>query len=817
MQQYQTIQRMQGVQVAAPIAMIGYMLPSVYLGIPINRYLNDDTQQLFRVSVKWAADRGLSQYPDATRYLYVNGTANADKHIYDTCKAFDSHLAAPQSPFDLRPQTQLFCYTTHPPLPGAPGFGGLHHGDIGFGVQYYFPVLLAAIDPVQEAKLVGLDKAITSGRYLTARDHTQAVSVGHGQESTSYHSVPVLMPNRPLTGDSLSIQLQRLEVTNQRELPAKLTTPAALNWLTGQSGPAVHSYQMSDTGMYPRLLRTYANPKNLVQTQFWSVGQVSYRTVADGHLRPVPQSNGEPSIWSDLRFPSGFLSPPANADTSYRSLEVHVGSNQSLGGFYNSPIMHQVGVFDPSKIEDFSALTKVPLTTYYPPDASPGDARTAHLLDGGALLPSQNLAGYLQQPPMMLTTIKSLHSFTDPQAFGDVASFAKAPISVIRVRVAGVTGVDPLSRARVRLVAEQIERQTGLTVDITVGSSPRQELIDLPAGKYGRPPLVLSEGWVKKGVAVALLSAIDTKSLALFGLVLLVCLLFLLNATVAAVRTRRTELGILACVGWPARQIFALLETELVATGLVAGIVGTALAATLAAAFRLQISWWQIGLITPVAILLAGLAGIGPAWRACHTTPMQAITPSTRGPRRRAAKVTTVTRLAVVGLGRTPGRAVLGAASLFVGVAALAILIAIQQAFQGNVVGTTLGDVVAIQVRGVDYLAAALTIGLGAVAVADVAYLNINERTSEIATLRSTGWRDSDVRRLFGTEGLLTAVLGAAVAVAAIALLLPIGVGTAIAAAAIAAGTGTLSAILALSVPLARLARLAPAIAITDE
>ena len=52
---------------------------------------------------------------------------------------------------------------------------------------------------------------------------------------------------------------------------------------------------------------------------------------------------------------------------------------------------------------------------------------------------------------------------------------------------------------------------------------------------------------------------------------------------------------------------------------------------------------------------------------------------------------------------------------------ALTLLVAITLAFRGAVVGTLLGDVVAVQIRGVDYVAVAATVTLGVLAVADVA------------------------------------------------------------------------------------------------
>lgn len=811
MSQYRQIRQIPGVQVAAPIAMIGYLMPFENVSFPATPYLSGKKDELLRVKVSEYGDNGLSRYPSPTEYVNVSNVKNAPSVFGpdSVCgMKFYQSLPSQTSAFDLAAATSLGCYTTNPPTP--------HQGLIKIVVAYSFPVLLAAIDPVQEAKLVGLDHAMVNGRYLTSSDKTRTLR--DAATNTTWHQVPVLVANRPLTDASMTLQVQQLHVPHPLQIGNKLTGPKPGRWLSSLNGTTVHTIHLNNTNQYNRMLQAYRRTSGPVHDQFWSVGQVTYKRNPDGHLAPVPQVNRNPALWINPQV--GFSAPQSNSDVGFRKLQVHYESNHVTGEVFNSPSIRSIGTFDPSKIRGFSQLSKVPLTTYYPPEAAPGNPRTARLLHGKSLSPDNNIAGYLQQPPMMLTTIKSLHSFTDPVAFGDVTQFAKAPISVIRVRVAGVTGVDALSRARVRLAAERIARETGLNVDITMGSSPHQQLIDLPAGNFGRPPLVLSEGWVKKGIAVALLSAIDTKSLTLFGLVLLVCVLFLVNATMAAVRSRRTELGILSTFGWPTRRIFALLESELLLTGLIAGVLGTLVAVVIVTSLHFHLLWLQLSMITPVSMLLAGLAGLGPVWRASRPTPMQAVTPAVRSPRK-ASRVESIPRLALAGLRRWPGRTILGAASLFVGVAALTMLIAIQQAFQGGVVGTSLGNVVAVQVRGVDYLAAALTVGLGAFAIADITYLNINERKSEIAVLRATGWASAHVRRLFGLEAVLTAssgaVLGAALAVVATAAIFPISFDTALTAAAAAATVGIASAFVAVLVPLSQLTYIAPAHAVRED
>ena len=129
------------------------------------------------------------------------------------------------------------------------------------------------------------------------------------------------------------------------------------------------------------------------------------------------------------------------------------------------------------------------METYYPPEVSGADAASRNALGNKPLLPDANMAGYLQEPPLILTTLNSLSAFEDnfPNAN------RTAPISVIRVRVANVHGTVRQELAQIANVAAAIHRATGLDVDVTAGSSPTTETIALPPGRYGRPVLTLDE------------------------------------------------------------------------------------------------------------------------------------------------------------------------------------------------------------------------------------------------------------------------------------------------------------------------------------
>ncbi|MGH3194310.1 MAG: FtsX-like permease family protein, partial [Streptosporangiaceae bacterium] len=133
---------------------------------------------------------------------------------------------------------------------------------------------------------------------------------------------------------------------------------------------------------------------------------------------------------------------------------------------------------------------------------------------------------------------------------------------------------------------------------------------------------------------------------------------------------------------------------------------------------------------------------------------------------RRARQPSGITGLAVVNVLRTPGRTLVGALSLAVGVTALTLLVAVTLAFRGAVVGTLLGNVVTVQVRGVDYLAVAATVALGVLAVADALMISITERAPELATIRAFGWPERALRRLVITEGALIGIVGSLVGAA---------------------------------------------------
>ncbi|MFC7532998.1 ABC transporter permease [Actinoplanes sp. GCM10030250] len=862
--QWRQIQDQAGVAVAAPVSMIGYLMRTVPITVDLSGLVDPAAErQMLRVSPTWRTDSGLSSIPDGARYLYatrnridsprtdVDGSAgrelipveiDGDGGRTRVCPGVPVIRDGEQiDPTDLRGRTSVTCT-------GGPGStdGSGRPTKPEVTLVWSIPFLFAAVDPESEAALAGLDTAVSAGRYFRAGE--QPVSARLDQMAYPYAKLPVLLADRAQTDATLELDIQRMDpaaVDALRGLrPGNDDRPlrTELNSRTGQS---IDRRTVRIDVPYRDLVSRMRNPatagrgfdgsdgwaNTLWLDQFWTVGPV--HSVPDGEGRRAEPVTYDRKIWGAGDEGGTAIAVPREfADTSVRdNIGAHGNDTREhdLGDGVNLPdvALDAIGTFDPAKVRLGSTLSAVPMDTYYQPGAAGADEASRAALRGGKLEPNANVMGLLSQPPLMLTTMEAARQIFGPAGYRTDPPYPEldlnrdAPISMVRVRLDGTVGIDGTSRERVRVIAEQIAERTGLQVDVTLGSSPTAVPMRYPAGRFGRPELVLGEPWVKKGVAAVLVQAADRKSVVLSGLVLAVCALAVLNANRAAVRSRRTELGVLACLGWRRRHLVALLAGEMATIGLAAGVIGTLSAVPLAWLFDLTLSTAHLVLTIPAAVLLALIAGGWPAWRAARPDPAAAVRPavSARAARMRAPRG--VTGLALANLVRTPGRTLLGAASLLIGVAALTMLLAITFAFRGAATGTLLGEAITLQARTVDYMAVTVTIVLGIASVADVLYLNIAERAPQLALFTAVGWTDRILNRLVTAEalgmGILGGTLGAGTGLAGVSLFAGRITAPLLWCAAAALTAGIAIAVLAVLVPIAMLRQLPTAQLLAQE
>ncbi len=187
---------------------------------------------------------------------------------------------------------------------------------------------------------------------------------------------------------------------------------------------------------------------------YWSVGPTAYRRAADGALTPLAVRN-PPSVWYTGGAPDVAMD---NEDTQYRAITVHAPPSST---YAVSPGPWPArGSSGSSTRPRSSRSIRSRGCRSAPISRSPRRLPTrpaATALHGSDLLPNQNLGGYVSQPVNLITTLSALPALQNTGRYSGNLPVSD-PISVIRVRVAGVTGPDPVSLERIREVAQQIAR-----------------------------------------------------------------------------------------------------------------------------------------------------------------------------------------------------------------------------------------------------------------------------------------------------------------------------------------------------------------------
>jgi putative ABC transport system permease protein len=798
MAQYEQVAHLPGVGVAAPLEVVGYVLETASVPVDVGPVIGTSGATVLTLTSHFTADRGLSRYPSTLEsYVYVTPDPLSSMEIdqrrqlvgdgeqlpggstVSVCPIALGTQPVQASPFqNAAGVLSGSCYSRQAIGPGPPA------GSVVGYVTWSFPVLVAGVDPAAENALTGLGKATVSGRYLSE------------DEGTTYSGkrglvVPVLASTTAFDGDVDDVTVERMPASAvalaRSQDPAKIADELASESASAKAGAVLH-VSISGQQAWQQLLAQIAAqtteadggsgsssgaPSNAapeteyatIVGQYWSVGGVSYSKSPGGVHTVLPVVNPL-SVWQSglaVVGQSDVYAPAAAADTGFRTLTEHL----SIPDPAPQVVLQAIGRFDPYRLTGFARGAASPLASYQAPVLSGVGAASLAALHDQPLLPDGNMAGYAQQPPLLLTTLAGASTLEDPANFDGTSTQASAPIGSVRVRVAGLRGTVPEQLGKIAAVGQEITKATGLSVVVTAGSSPQLVTVALPAGKFGRPSLTLAEPWTAVMVALVVLRQADAESLALFVLILVVCGLFLAGAALAGVRGRREEIAVLRALGWGRHQVFALVLGEVAMLGIVAGAAGVVVSLLLIGGLRIDVPLWRSALVLPVAAVLAVVSGLVPAWLAARVEPAGALAPAARSPRRRGLPVRSITGLALTAVARTPGRCALAGAALATGVAGLAVLLAAQVSFSGSIGDSALAGLVTASTRGTDLASALLAVGLGAASVADVTYLNLRERAGELAALAATGWGSAQLGRLLGTEALVTAFVGSVTGAAA--------------------------------------------------
>jgi hypothetical protein len=425
---------------------------------------------------------------------------------------------------------------------------------------------------------------------------------------------------------------------------------------------------------------------------------------------------------------------------------------QFVGQFTNTSISSQFS----------NPLNWLPETTYASQPVQLRYDAQGHPVSSTPIYPTTNPAGFTLQPPVALTTLAAAQRIMGNKC-----------ISVIRVRVAGVSSANEASWNKVAQVAQQIRQTTGLRVLVTLGSSPQPTLIYVPGlsvGQYGSTRPIAPLGWVQDswiyiGAAVIYLAQLGSTRILFLGAILLVCMGYLIVTFSALATTQRREFAVLSALGWRPWQPIRLFLGQALALALIGGVLGIIVALLIATLFGatpiLLVVIWTL----PAILLLGLLSVLAPLWQIWHIRPAEALragsTMTQRSGLRLSFLLPPLVALSFSNLTRLRIRALIAIGSIFFSALLLTVLFSGLLAFRQSLQGTLLGNYVLLQTQIPQIAGAVFAVILTFLSVADLLLLQVRERQQEIGLLRAVGWRPIFIQRMFIQEGLLLALCGA--------------------------------------------------------
>ena len=328
MAQYRTIRGLPSVQVAAPVANLGYMLLVHSIPISIRPWVGSAQVQLFRLGLDYWANGGLERFRDASQYVFVtrNRVVTADNDQYEVpaghprdrlavCDGFDLHRPElPKTAFALGWRASMSCVSTRSRFVGA-------------RLTVAFPVLLSAIDPDEEDRLVGLRSATVAGRALRESDGPRCPRNGGAGADTP--SVPVVATSRSFLSEALHASVLRLRVPRSAGVPQVLTTAKARRLLPSLAGRTVGAVNVNLANAFDGALGDVSLYSG-TEANYWSLDPVAYKVAVGGALSPQTVRNPA-GVWSSQFDPQfGFDAAPIdNEDTQFHRIVEHEATNRT--------------------------------------------------------------------------------------------------------------------------------------------------------------------------------------------------------------------------------------------------------------------------------------------------------------------------------------------------------------------------------------------------------------------------------------------------------------------------------------------------------
>lgn len=704
--QYDVIKALPGVEVAAPIAMIGHL-----------------------EGVGWARQIPIPSDPGIYR-------------LEEMVEVDDG------SALRIPPEFPRRTYFLQPPDPNPDNRDspGLVTGDVRgqAGGWIGFPFLLAGIEPDQEAALVGLDQAVIEGKYLAPNEPLQrmesdpAPGFEYLSSKPTYQSSVLVNASNYVRVNHFA-DLDRVLLPSSAESVQEIVTRGGAAYLDTLPVESIATAQTTGDELHEAMIDILQGGNVLIGTigPVDTPGPVTYV-----QTQPIEGFQG---LVLDLILPTDSGDP--------RWPQFRAPATSELNAFFAWDVK---GVIDIERLPRPPELIGLPMETYFPPVAllrfnEQGD----RLEPPRELGPTLNPTGYIQPPPLMLTTTHVARALAGEDA-----------ISAIRVRVEGVEELTPAAQRKIEAIASAIVDRTGLTVDIMTGSSPTRVLVHVPSVGY------VEELWIQKGANLLYQERISTGDWLVLSVLLAVGGLYTFDLAWAYVLRRQHVIALQKALGWRSDTVFGLVLGQLVLLGAGSAIVGTAAGTGLG-----RLAGWDVPVelmvgVPASVVIVCALGALYPVWRTARTPPVLGLGLAglRHRPRPSRAYAKGLWGYAIRGLARRIGRSVTAGIIAALSAALLVVIGSILQERQGTLSATLLGEFILVQLGGMHLTIVVAGLILAGLSTANALLASVVERRRVLGAMQALGWRSRHIATLFIREGsfigAMAGMLGAALGVA---------------------------------------------------
>jgi ABC-type lipoprotein release transport system permease subunit len=760
MEQYQQVKALPGIEVAAPLAFVGYV-------------------QLPTSSIKFSPQ---SPKPGYYRATWTLTAFNGRQHIVERHISFYYAVLSTCDQVNNGAGTQLQILNVEVIQCGPVDSGGPFSSS-GFSINTIDTgtFLLAAVDPIAENQLLHINNSIVKGRMLQPEESltaSPASPLSVPGDPTRY-DIPLLYSQQPsgkislhLTTGLVSSDTSNVQALIQQGGSHYLAPLPEQQNIINQDVPLIQNDPQRFSNM--TLAWTTHGWKSLKDVTFganlqflYTPSGLTYQKTQGPGNKPsytlVPAASQSPAEALKSQGSDNWNGGPESqqgAEVFFRNLHPLQLPTTNTTYYAKS-----IGQFNPTTMNaQFSnALNWLPEATYSAPPLSLQYDAQGHPITPTNLIPTTNPAGMTIQPPLALTTLRAAS-----QVMGQ-----RPIISVIRVRLSGVNMANDESWKKVEQVAQLIHQRTGLRALVTLGSSPSPTLVYVPGLKQGQngsnhtiaPLGWVEERWVAIGISLIYLGQVGQMQLLLLGTLLIVCLGYLIVTLSSLVTGQRRELAMLSALGWRPWQPATLFLSQALLLALGGGLCGIGLALLLVSLIGATLPWLVILVTLPAILILALLSSLYPLWQIWQIQPAEILRSETTMQSKRAARtrrrgLTGMGALALQNVQRMRTRSLVALVSLFLSAALLVVMLDSLLSFQTALKDTLLGSYVLLQTAVPQLAGAIFALILTFLSVSDLLLLHLRERRHEIGLLLATGWRPGHIQRLFVQEGLTLALLG---------------------------------------------------------